>query len=59
MNLARLARVLLASAKARNVNGLVYQLRRRFHSDGLQYGLRRDLAEPFEAPDAKIPLTIR
>jgi RimJ/RimL family protein N-acetyltransferase len=53
------ARALLASAKARNMNGPVHELRRRFHSDRVHYGLRRDLAEPFEAPLAKIPLTIR
>ena len=56
---ATLAGDLLTLAKPRNVGSLAHQLRRRLHSDELQYGLRRDLAEPFEAPSAKIPLTIR
>lgn len=59
MKLANLARALLASARARQLQGLAHEVRRRFHSDWLHYGLRRDLAEPFEAPSAKIPLTIR
>ena len=59
MKLATLARALLASAKARNMSGPAHELRRRFHSDRLHYGLRRDLAEPFAAPSAKIPLTVR
>lgn len=59
VKLANLARVLLASVKARRLGGLMHEVRRRFHSDWLYYGLRRELAEPFEAPPAKIPLTIR
>lgn len=34
-------------------------LRRWQRSDFLFYGLRRDLAQPFEVPSAKIPLTVR
>ncbi len=59
MKLANLARALLVSAKARQLSSLGHEVRRRFYSDWLHYGLRRDLAEPFEAPSAKIPLTIR
>ncbi len=59
VNLANLARVLLASAKARQLRGIAREARRRLHSNRLHYGLRRDLAEPFEAPSAKIPLSIR
>ncbi len=59
MRLRNLARALLASARARQPRGLAHEVRRRFHSNWLHYGLRRDLTEPFEAPSAKIPLTIR
>lgn len=59
MKLATLARDLLTMAKPRNVGTLARQLRRRLHSDELQFGLRRDLSEPFEAPSAKVALTIR
>lgn len=59
MKLATLAGDLVALAKPRNVGSLAHQVRRRLHSNELQYGLRRDLTEPFEAPSAKIPLTIR
>jgi hypothetical protein len=34
-------------------------LRRWFHSDSFAYGLRRDLAVPFGAPNAKIPIRVR
>lgn len=59
MKFATLAGDLVTMARPRNVRSLAHQLRRRLHSNGLQYGLRRDLDEPFEAPSAKIPLTIR
>ena len=59
MRLGNLARALLASARARQPRGLAHEVRRRFHSNWLHYGLRRDLTEPFVAPSAKIPLTIR
>jgi GNAT superfamily N-acetyltransferase len=38
---------------------VVSELRRRLWSDWTHYGLLRDLAVPFTAPDAKIPLEIR
>jgi RimJ/RimL family protein N-acetyltransferase len=59
VRLATLARAVLASAEARKLGGPMHELRRRLYSDWLHYGLRRDLTEPFEAPSAKIPLTIR
>ena len=32
---------------------------RWLYSDSFSFGLRRDLTQPFETPDAKIPLTVR
>lgn len=59
MKLSNLIHVLLASVRTRQVNGLAHEFRRRFYSNWLHYGLRRELATPFEPPAAKIPLTIR
>lgn len=59
MRLANLGRALLASAKSGQLTAVSREARRRLHSNRLHYGLRRDLAEPFEAPSAKIPITIR
>lgn len=59
MNLATFIGDLRTMAKPRNVRSLAHQLRRRIRSDELQYGLRRDLEEQFEAPPAKIALTVR
>lgn len=38
---------------------LAGEARRRFYSEWLHYGLKRDLDVPFEAPKAKFDLTIR
>lgn len=35
------------------------RLRGWLHSDSLSYGFRRDLARPFQAPPARIPITVR
>lgn len=40
--------------------GLILEtLRRKIYSNSTSFCLRRDLAEPFEAPAAKIPITVR
>jgi hypothetical protein len=41
------------------VDDLGRTLRMRWHSTHEAYGMRRDLAEPFETPPAKIPVTVR
>ncbi|MBX3439550.1 MAG: hypothetical protein KF861_18830, partial [Planctomycetaceae bacterium] len=38
---------------------IIQELKRRFWSTEVSFCLRRDLAEPFEAPRARVPFTIR
>ena len=51
--------VMASMLKAGNTAIVACEIKRWLWSEALYYGLRRDLAEPFETPDAKIPLIVR
>jgi RimJ/RimL family protein N-acetyltransferase len=53
------ARAVAAGLRSGEVGVLVAEAKRRLRSDWRNYGLRRELDDPFEAPQAKIPITIR
>lgn len=53
------ARALVAGVRSGEVGILVREAQRRLHSDRLRYGLGRELDLVFQAPTAKIDLTIR
>jgi RimJ/RimL family protein N-acetyltransferase len=62
MNLHRLTnlfKAIITSIRSGQIRVLVKEARRRFYSQWTHYGLCRDLTQPFQAPNAKIPLTIR
>lgn len=52
-------RALAAGVRSGEVTVLAAEARRRLLSDWRHFGLARDLDVPFEAPDAKVPVTIR
>lgn len=41
------------------LGGIFQKVKRRFFSETISYCLRRDLTIPFDAPNAKIPITVR
>ena len=45
--------------RAGRLHVLLKDTRRRLYSDGTYLGLCRDLTQPFAAPEANIPLTVR
>lgn len=51
--------VMASMLKAGNTAIVASEIKRWLWSEALYYGLRRDLAEPFETPDAKTPLIVR
>src|SRR5579862_138054 len=50
---------LIRLLKAGEPGLILATLRRKIYSNSTSFCLRRDLAEPFEAPAAKIPITVR
>lgn len=52
-------RALASMIRAGESPEVTRRLRRWLYSDSISYGLRRDLTRPFEAPSARIPLTVR
>jgi GNAT superfamily N-acetyltransferase len=57
--LRNLVNAVFAGIRSGHVRVVLHELRRRLWSDWTHYGLSRDLAVPFAAPNAKIPLEIR
>lgn len=51
--------VLIKMALNGQINSILKEIRRRLYSDEISYCLSRDLTVPFEAPRAKIPISIR
>ena len=55
----RWLRTIIELVRGGNVDTLFAELHRRLYSDRYAFVLRRDLRTPFEAPAARIPLTVR